>query len=77
MQLITGLIHRDPTALNRAALGLAKSVLGSFLVITLTFLPFAIWSYCGWMTIPIDVVLAFLLLGIVPVVAGLVAQLGG
>ncbi|MGE3192900.1 MAG: conjugal transfer protein TrbL [Microbacteriaceae bacterium] len=36
LQLITGLIHRDPTALTRAALGLAKSVLGSFVVITLT-----------------------------------------
>lgn len=36
LQLITGLIHRDPTALSRAALGLAKSVLGSFLVITIT-----------------------------------------
>lgn len=36
LQLIAGLIHRDPTALSRAALGLAKSVLGSFLVITLT-----------------------------------------
>ncbi len=36
LQLITGRIHRDPTALSRAALGLAKSVLGSFLVITLT-----------------------------------------
>ncbi|QPE05472.1 conjugal transfer protein TrbL [Microbacterium schleiferi] len=36
LQLITGLIHRDPTAMSRAALGLAKSVLGSFLVITLT-----------------------------------------
>ncbi|WP_217134149.1 type IV secretion system protein [Leucobacter chinensis] len=36
LQLITGLIRRDPTALSRAALGLAKSVLGSFLVITLT-----------------------------------------
>jgi len=36
LQLITGLIHRDPTALSRAGLGLAKSVLGSFLVITLT-----------------------------------------
>lgn len=36
LQLITGLIHRDPTALSRAALGLSKSVLGSFLVITLT-----------------------------------------
>lgn len=36
LQLITGLIHRDPAALSRAALGLAKSVLGSFLVITLT-----------------------------------------
>ncbi|MFT8395915.1 conjugal transfer protein TrbL [Propionibacterium sp.] len=35
-QLITGLIRRDPTALTRAALGLAKSVLGSFVVITLT-----------------------------------------
>lgn len=36
LQLITGLIRRDPTALSRAALGLAKSVLGSFLIITLT-----------------------------------------
>jgi len=35
LQLITGLIRRDPTALSRAALGLAKSVLGSFLVITI------------------------------------------
>ena len=36
LQLVTGLIRRDPTALTRAALGLAKSVLGSFVVITLT-----------------------------------------
>jgi type IV secretion system protein TrbL len=36
LQLITGVIRRDPAALHRAALGLAKSVLGSFLVITLT-----------------------------------------
>ncbi|GGO62365.1 hypothetical protein GCM10010910_12290 [Microbacterium nanhaiense] len=36
LQLITGLIRRDPTALTRAALGLAKSVLGSFVVVTLT-----------------------------------------
>ena len=36
LQLITGLIRRDPTALGRAALGLVKSVLGSFVVITLT-----------------------------------------
>ncbi len=36
LQLITGLIRRDPTALSRAAVGLAKSVLGSFVVITLT-----------------------------------------
>ena len=36
LQLITGLIRRDPTALTRAALGLAKSVLGSFVAITLT-----------------------------------------
>jgi hypothetical protein len=35
LQLITGLIHRDPGALTRAALGLARSVLCSFLVITL------------------------------------------
>ncbi|SDL38820.1 conjugal transfer protein TrbL [Microbacterium azadirachtae] len=35
-QLITGLARRDPTALTRAALGLAKSVLGSFVLITLT-----------------------------------------
>lgn len=36
LQLITGLIRRDATALSKAALGLAKSVLGSFLVLTLT-----------------------------------------
>jgi type IV secretion system protein TrbL len=36
LQLITGLIHRDPTALSRAAVGLAKSVLGSFVLITVT-----------------------------------------
>jgi type IV secretion system protein TrbL len=36
LQLITGLISRDPGALHRAAIGLAKSVLGSFLVVTLT-----------------------------------------
>jgi type IV secretion system protein TrbL len=36
LQLITGLIHRDPTALSRAALGVAKSVLGSFVIITIT-----------------------------------------
>ena len=36
IQLVTGLVRRDPGALSRAALGLAKSVLGSFLVIGLT-----------------------------------------
>jgi type IV secretion system protein TrbL len=36
LQLITGLIHRDPTALSRAGLGLAKSVLGSFVILTIT-----------------------------------------
>lgn len=36
LQLVTGLIRRDPGALSRAIIGLAKSVLGSFLVITLT-----------------------------------------
>ncbi len=36
LQLATGLIQRDPSALHRAAIGLAKSVLGSFLVVTLT-----------------------------------------
>lgn len=36
LQLITGLVHRDPTALSRAGIGLAKSVLGSFIAITLT-----------------------------------------
>lgn len=36
LQLITGLIKRDPTALSRAALGAAKSVLGGFVVVTLT-----------------------------------------
>ncbi len=36
LQLITGLIRRDPGALQRAGIGLARSVLGSFLVVTLT-----------------------------------------
>lgn len=36
LQLITGLVRRDPGSLSRAGLGLAKSVLGSFLVITIT-----------------------------------------
>lgn len=36
LQLITGMVRREPAALSRAALGLAKSVLGSFVVITLT-----------------------------------------
>lgn len=36
LQLITGLIRRDPTALSRAAIGLAKSILGSFVIITIT-----------------------------------------
>jgi type IV secretion system protein TrbL len=36
LQLITGLVARDPSALHRAGIGLAKSVLGSFLVVTLT-----------------------------------------
>lgn len=35
-QLILGLIRREPAALFRAALGAAKAVLGSFVVITLT-----------------------------------------
>ncbi|WP_054685196.1 conjugal transfer protein TrbL [Microbacterium sp. No. 7] len=35
-QLITGMVRREPGALVRAALGLARSVLGSFLVLTLT-----------------------------------------
>ncbi|MFB9309760.1 hypothetical protein BJY17_000784 [Agromyces hippuratus] len=36
LQLIAGLVHRDPGALSRAALGLAKSVLGSFVLVTIT-----------------------------------------
>ncbi|MGK0721797.1 conjugal transfer protein TrbL [Leucobacter sp. W1478] len=35
-QLVLGLIRREPAALSRAALGAAKAVLGSFVVITLT-----------------------------------------
>src|SRR5690625_2382078 len=34
-QLVLGLIRREPAALSRAALGAAKAVLGSFVVITL------------------------------------------
>jgi type IV secretion system protein TrbL len=36
LQLITGMIRRDPTALTNALVGLARAVLGSFIVITLT-----------------------------------------
>ncbi|WP_241987541.1 type IV secretion system protein [Cryobacterium sp. MDB2-33-2] len=36
LQLISGLVHRDPTALSRAAIGAAKSVLGAFVIITIT-----------------------------------------
>jgi len=36
LQLITGLVRRDPGALSRAGLGLAKAILGSFVVISLT-----------------------------------------
>ncbi|MFB7893675.1 conjugal transfer protein TrbL [Microbacterium sp. NPDC056044] len=35
-QLISGLIRRDPSALSRAGIGLGKSILGSFIVISLT-----------------------------------------
>ncbi|SFS16519.1 hypothetical protein SAMN04487846_3322 [Microbacterium sp. cf046] len=35
-QLIAGLVRRDPGALSRAALGLGKSILGSFVIISLT-----------------------------------------
>ncbi|QAY68778.1 conjugal transfer protein TrbL [Xylanimonas protaetiae] len=35
IQVITGMLHRDPAALSRAALGLAKAVLGSFVALTL------------------------------------------
>ncbi|MFC7942862.1 conjugal transfer protein TrbL [Microbacterium oxydans] len=35
-QLVLGLVRREPAALSRAALGAAKAVLGSFVVITLT-----------------------------------------
>lgn len=34
-QVITGMIRREPAALGRAALGAAKAILGSFLVVTL------------------------------------------
>jgi type IV secretion system protein TrbL len=36
LQLITGMLRREPGALARAVFGLAKSVLGSFVVVTLT-----------------------------------------
>ncbi|MCF4123684.1 conjugal transfer protein TrbL [Antribacter sp. KLBMP9083] len=36
LQLITGMLRREPGALGRAVGGLAKSVLGSFVVVTLT-----------------------------------------
>lgn len=36
LQLVIGLLHRDPGAFSRAVSGLVKSVLGSFLVVSLT-----------------------------------------
>ncbi len=36
LQLITGMIHRDPTTLSRASLGLARSIYGSFLAVSVT-----------------------------------------
>ena len=36
LQLITGLIRRDPGSLSKSALGMGRAILGSFLVITLT-----------------------------------------
>lgn len=36
LQVITGMLRRDPGALGRGVLGLGKSILGSFLVVTLT-----------------------------------------
>ncbi|MDE0545941.1 conjugal transfer protein TrbL [Microbacterium sp. C7(2022)] len=36
LQLITALVRRDPSALGRAGTGLAKSVLGSFVILTVT-----------------------------------------
>jgi len=35
LQVIGGMVRREPAALSRAALGLAKSILGSFVAITL------------------------------------------
>ncbi|GAB3769905.1 hypothetical protein FB382_001501 [Nocardioides ginsengisegetis] len=35
LQVIGGMVRREPAALNRAALGLAKSILGSFVALTL------------------------------------------
>ena len=35
LQVIGGMVRREPAALTRAALGLAKSILGSFVALTL------------------------------------------
>jgi type IV secretion system protein TrbL len=36
LQVITGMIRRDPGALGRGVIGLGKSILGSFVIVTLT-----------------------------------------
>jgi len=36
LQLVTGMIRRDPAALPRAGLGMARAIIGSFLVVTVT-----------------------------------------
>jgi len=33
------------------------------LTIWLTFLPFSLWDTCGWWTLPVSVMVSFLLLG--------------
>ena len=35
-----------------------------FLVLWLTFMPYCIWDQLGWFTVPVSVIIAFLLLGI-------------
>jgi type IV secretion system protein TrbL len=42
LQVIGGMIRREPAALSRAALGLAKSILGSFVALTLLATPLEI-----------------------------------
>ena len=49
---------------NPNAIAIPRRHTSRFLVIYVTFMPFTLWSACGWGAVPASVIIAFLLLGI-------------